>query len=176
MTATPDTRPRIWPKSSRRRQSGIVLLVGAVVVSATVEPIGGAQLYWMPLVLGLTYVLAGLTSGGTSRLAAAGLVVTGWAVAVLLVRSGTLDADFAATGILGLGVGALLACQIPRVGFTVTPYSLAVPVVLVGLLALLQSEAGGVFNKGWLYGGLLAARGLWDLVGGQQPGDGRGAR
>lgn len=149
--------------TTARVRSGAVLLAGALLVSLVVVPVGGAELFWMPLLLGLTYLLAGAVVGRHSSYWAAGLVVSCWGLAVLLVLSDVLTTDFAASAVTGIGTGLVLAALLPRVGIAVSTLSLAVPVLLIGVLELLQAESGGVFGKGWFYGAVLAARGLYDL-------------
>lgn len=167
MAVTSRTAPGPIPEAvvSSCRRRGTVLLLGAAVVSLVVSPVGGADLYWMPLVLGLTYLLAAMAGGREGALWSAGLVVTSWAVAVLLVLTGTLQLDFAGAAVTGLGIGAVLASLLPRVGIPAPALSIAAPVLLVGVLELAQSQLHGPLDKGWAYGGLLALWGLWELRG-----------
>ena len=157
--------------STARRRRGLVLLLGGVLVALTVAPVGGLALYWMPLLLGLTYLAAAAVGGRRGALWAAGLVVTCWGVAVALVLTGTLHVDFAGAAVTGLGAGAVLAALLPRVGVASSPVSVAVPVLLVGVLELAQAQQHGVLDRGWAYGALLVGWGLWEL----RPGRGRAA-
>lgn len=150
-----------------RRRSGAVLLVGAAFVSFVVAPGGSAKLYWMPIILGVSYLLAGAVAGRRSLFWAAGLIVSSWGLAVLLLLRGTWTTDFAGTAVTAIGVGLVLAALLPRVGISVSLASLAVPVLLIGVFELLQAESSSVFSKGWLFGIILALRGLYDL----RPGD-----
>ncbi len=167
-THTAPTRAGLVIDDARaRRRSGAVLLLGALVVSLVVAPGGEARLYWMPIILGLSYLLAGLVAGKHSLYLAAGLIVSTWGLAVLLVLRGSLTTDFAGTAVTAIGLGLVAAALLPRAGIPVSLASLAVPVLAIGVFELLQAESSEVFSKGWLYGVLLAVRGLYDL----RPGD-----
>lgn len=162
-TQAPTRTSHTGPKPAARRRSGAVLLAGALLVSVVVAPGGSAKLYWMPIILGLSYLVAGVVAGKSSLYWAAGLIVSSWGLAVLLVLRGSLTTDFAGTATTAIGVGLVLAALLPRVGIAVAPVSLAVPVLLIGVFQLLQAESSDVFSKGWVYGGILAVRGLYDL-------------
>lgn len=146
-----------------RRRSGAVLLVGALLVSVIVGPVGPAKLYWMPIILGVSYLLAGAVAGRRSLFWAAGLIVSSWGLAVLLLLRGTWTTDFSGTTVAAIGVGLVLAALLPRVGVEVSLASLAIPVLLIGVFEFLQAESLDVFSKGWLFGLILALRGIYDL-------------
>jgi hypothetical protein len=152
---------------ARRRLSAGVLFVGALLASFVVVPGGSAKLYWIPIIVGMAYLLAAAVVGRQSPLWPAGVVVSSWGVAVLLVLRGTWSTDFSGTAVTAIGVGLLLAALLPRVGVAVSLTSLAVPVLLLGSFELLQAESLDLFSKGWLFGVALALRGLYDL----RPGD-----
>jgi hypothetical protein len=165
--ATPTRAGRISSEPRARRRSGAVLLAGAAFVSFVVVPGGSAKLYWMPIILGISYLLAGAVAGKGSLFWAAGLIVSSWGLAVLLLLRGTWTTDFSGTAVTAIGVGLVLAALLPRVGVPVSLASLAVPVLLIGVFELLQAESSSLFSKGWLFGIILALRGLYDL----RPGD-----
>jgi hypothetical protein len=152
---------------ARRRLSAAVLFGGALLASFAVVPGGSAKLYWIPIIVGVTYLLAGAVVGRQSPLWPAGVIVSSWGLAVLLVLRGTWSTDFSGTAVTAIGVGLLLAALLPRVGVAVSLTSLAVPVLLLGSFELLQAESLDLFSKGWLFGVALALRGIYDL----RPGD-----
>jgi len=107
------------PSTRQAVARGVLLLIGGLVVILVVEPVGPKMLYWMPLIIGLTYLVSSI-AGGRSGLWVPGLMVTAWGVATTTVLSGAIRADFTATTILAIGIGAILATQLPRVGFPAT--------------------------------------------------------
>ena len=70
----------------------------------------------MPLVIGLTYLTSSVAGGRTGGLWVPGLIVTAWGVATTTVLSATISVDFTAAAVLAIGLGALVATQLPRVG------------------------------------------------------------
>ncbi len=73
-------------------------------------------------------------------------IVTALGVATTTVLSGTISVDFTAAAVLAIGLGAVVATQLPRVGIPCNPLAIA---VAVGALELLEAQAGGVFADGW---------------------------
>jgi len=101
----------------RLRARGAVLVLGAVLTSVVIAPVGGLSLYWMPLFVGVSYLVASAVGGRTGGLWVPGLMVSFWGLADVLVLSGTLHVDFASAAITGVGLGALAAVLVlPRVG------------------------------------------------------------
>ena len=166
-TAAPTRAGLSTSGPSARRRSGAVLLAGALLVSFVVAPGGTAKLYWMPIILGVSYLSAAAVGGKGSPHWAVGLILSSWGLAVLLLLRGTWTTDFAGTAVMAIGVGLVLAALLPRVGIAVSPALLALPVLLIGVFEFLQAESSDVFSKGWLYGVILGLRGLYDL----RPGD-----
>jgi hypothetical protein len=142
---------------------GVLLLVGGLVVILAVEPVGPKKLYWMPLIIGLTYLISSAAGGRSGGLWVPGLMVTAWGVGTTTVLSGTIRSDFTSTTILAIGIGAILATQLPRVGIPCNPLAIALIIFLIGGLELLEAQAGGVFVKGWPWGVFLVLGGLWEL-------------
>jgi len=95
-----------------------------------------------------------MVGGGVNR---------GWAGNVLEGERGTIQADFTATTILAIGIGAILATQLPRVGIPCNPLAIAVIVAAIGALELLEAQVGGIFVQGWPWGAFLVLGGLWEL-------------
>ncbi len=155
------------PAPSRAIGRGAALLLGGLVVILAIEPIGPKKLYWMPLIIGLTYLVSSAVGGRSGGLWVPGFIVTSWGVATVTILSGTIgDAgrDFTPGTIMMIGVGAILAVVVlPRLGIPCNPLAIAVIVAAIGLLELLQAEIGGVLTKGWPWGVLLVLGGLWEL-------------
>jgi len=154
---------RISPDLARRRAGGAVLLVGAAVVAVALAPVGPARLFWVGLMLGVTYLVAAAVRGRGGPLWAPALVLACWGGAVALWFTGHLREDFTAVAVAGLGVGAVLAALLPRVGVVASPVAIGVTVLLIGLLEGVQASRHGVWDKGWAYAVLPAAWGLWQL-------------
>ncbi len=128
-----------------------------------IEPVGSAQLYWMPLIIGVTYLIASAVGGRTGGLWVPGLMVTFWGLADVLVLSGTWHIDFASAAITGIGVGAVLSLGLVRLGLPVNPTAIAVNLLLIGLLELAEAQVGGALVKGWPWALLLVVGALWEL-------------
>lgn len=71
---------------------------------------------------------------------------------------------FPALAVMALGLGGVLAALLAQVrGLTVSAMSVAVPVLLFGVFALLAQQAvSPVAGHTWVYAGLLA---LWGFCG-----------
>lgn len=147
----------------RLRVRGVLLLVGAVVVGLVIQPVGSAHLYWMPLIIGVTYLVASAVGGRTGGLWIPGLMVTFWGLADVLVLSGTWRIDFAGAAITGIGVGAVLSLGLIRLGVPVNPAAIAVNLLAIGLLELAEAQVGGALVKGWPWALLLVVGALWEL-------------
>lgn len=134
------------PSSRQAWARGVLLVVGGLVVVVLIKPVGPEKLYVMPLVLGLTYLASAVAGGRSGGLWVPGLIVTAWGVATTTVLSGAISVDFTAAAVLAIGLGAVAATQLPRVGIPCNPLAIA---VAVGALELLEAQAGGVFADGW---------------------------
>jgi len=153
------TRPS--PRQAWAR--GVLLLLGGLVVIVLIEPVGPEKLYVMPLVLGLTYIASAVAGGRSGGLWVPGLIVTAWGFATTTVLSGTINVDFTAAAVLAIGLGAVVATQLPRVGIPCNPLAIAVVVAAIGALELLEAQAGDVFVDGGPWGVFLVLGGLWEL-------------
>jgi hypothetical protein len=118
----------------KARRGPLVLLFGGVAVSVLVEPVGQARLFWLSVVLGLTYLAAAAVTGRASPLWSAGLVLSSWSLAVALVLTRTVAVDFTGAAITGLGIGAVLATTLVNRGVLTARADTGVPLLLVGLL------------------------------------------
>ncbi len=96
--------------------------------------------------------------GRSATLWAPAAVITAWGAAVVLVLSGTVDADFTAVAVTALGIGATGAALLGRAGFRVDALGVALSVLLAGTTELVASLGVDVLGRGWFYGALL---GLW---------------
>ena len=157
------TIPRHRPIVGRAVLRGVLLLLGGLVVILTIEPVGGKHLYWMPLIIGLTYLAASAAGGRGGGLWVPGLMVTAWGIATTTVLSGTIRVDFTAATIFAIGVGAILATFLPRFGVPCNPQAIAIIVAAIGGLELLEAQVGGALVKGWPWGLFLVLGGLWEL-------------
>lgn len=151
--------------STARKFRWIPILIGALVESFLLSPIGPKPFYLTPLVLGLTYLVAAATGGRKGTLWAPGLIITCWGIGVLLVFSHTVAADFPSVSVTALGVGALLSATLPRIGIPVHPLSIAVPLFSAGLTELIASRGVAVFGYGWFFGLLLGVWLISDVAG-----------
>lgn len=147
-----------------RRVRGLALLVGGAVTALLLVPIGPVAFYYLPLVTGLTYLVAAALGGRTGALWAPGLIVTGFGVATWLTSpDGLVDGQYSfPLAIVGLGVGALLAAIAAEGGLMVGETSLALAILLTGVFVLAVFRIPEL-DKGWPFGLLLAGWGLWEL-------------
>lgn len=116
---------------SARLTRGGPLVAGAALVLLLLEPIGPLPLKgWVPVLTGLTFVVAGLLGGRRGRLIGPGIVLAAWGVAPLSTNYGT---DFPGMFYLCLGTGLVIAAFLAERGLRgITPMSLAIPVLFIG--------------------------------------------
>ncbi|MEO7746656.1 MAG: hypothetical protein ABIV05_10575, partial [Actinomycetota bacterium] len=143
----------------------VPVLIGALVEALALGPVGPLPFYLTPLVLGLTYLAAAAVGGRGATLWAPGLVISAWGVAVALVFSQTVHADFASVAVTALGIGSTAAALLGRVGFRVDTLAVGLSVMLAGLTELAASLGASVLGLGWFYGALLSVWVLADLSG-----------
>ncbi len=129
-TTTTTDLPSAEPFSSRARRGG-PLLVGAAAVLLLLEPIGSLPLKgWVPILIGLSYIAAGLLSGRGGLLLGPGIVLAAWGVAPMTVN---YTEEFPGLFYLCLGTGLLIAALLAQRGwYSITPMSLAIPVLFIG--------------------------------------------
>jgi hypothetical protein len=150
-----------------RRLRGATLLAGAVLIAVLVEG-GIVAFYWFPFLTGLTYLAAAAVSRSRGTLWGPGLVVSsvGVAAASWLGDGRAPDSfQFLALAVMALGLGAVLAAGLDGLhGFAVSPMSVALPVLLFGVFALLEQQMVSPFaGQTWVYVALLAAWGAYEL-------------
>lgn len=136
MTSSVQTRPDTGATAgtepfSSRLLRGAPLIVGAALILFLLEPIGSLPLKgWVPIIIGLSYVAAGLLSGRRGVLLAPGVVIAAWGIAPMSTNYGY---DFNGMFYLCLGTGLLIAALLAERGWhRITPMSLALPVLFIG--------------------------------------------
>lgn len=137
--STTTTSDSAEPLSSRARRGG-PLLVGAAAVLLLLEPIGSLPLKgWVPILIGLSYIAAGLLSGRRGLLLGPGIVLTAWGVAPMTTN---YTEEFPGMFYLCLGTGLLIAALLAQQGWhRITPMSLAIPVLFIGGTMFLSQYA-----------------------------------
>ena len=154
------------PATSARRLRGLVLLVGGLAVALLVGDGRPLSFAWLPLLTGSAYLAAAAAGGRDGALWGPALVVLGFGAGVALTVEGPLGGElFSPVVLTSVGVGALVATLLPRLGIPVPAPSVAAAVLLSGVFFLL-SERGPteLFRSTLVYGGLLVAWGLWELL------------
>lgn len=141
--------------------------MGAVLIVALVEG-GVLAYYWFPTLTGLTYLAAAAAGRSRGTLWGPGLVITtvGLAAALWLRDGRTGDSfQFLALTVMALGLGGVLAGLLASVrGISISATSVAMPVLLFGLFALLEQQAVSPFaGQTWAYAVLLALWGAYEL-------------
>jgi hypothetical protein len=149
-------------QASARRARGIALLAGAVLIVALIET-EVLAFYWFPTLVGLTYLAAAAVGRSRGTLWAPGLIVTtvGLSAALWLGDDRMPDSFlFLALAVMALGLGGVLAGLLAELrGFSISAMSVAMPVLLFGVFAVLEQQMVSPFaGQTWAYAALLA---LW---------------
>lgn len=150
-----------------RRARGIALIVGAVLIVALIET-ETLPFYWFPTLTGLTYLAAAAAGRSRGTLWAPGFVVTSVGLAAALwLRDGRMpdSFQFLALAVMALGLGGVLAALLTQAkGFSISAMSIAMPVLLFGVFALLEQQMVSPFaGQTWVYAGLLVVWGAYEL-------------
>ena len=148
-----------------RRRRGLVLMLAAVAVVVLVGDDRPLGFLYLPLITGVSYLLAAAAGGRHGDLWGPGLVVTAFGLGAVLSIDGPLGgALFSPVVLTTVGAGAVLAMLLRRLGIPVDGLSVAAAVLLSGVFFLL-SERGPteVFRSPLVYGALLVAWGAWEL-------------
>jgi hypothetical protein len=153
--------------TSARRARGITLIVGAVLIVALIET-EAIPYYWFPTLTGLTYLAAAAVGRSRGTLWGPGFVVTSVGLAAALwLRDGRVADSFQllALAVIALGLGGVLAALLTQArGFSISAMSVAMPVLLFGVFALLEQQMVSPFaGQTWVYAGLLAVWGAYEL-------------
>ncbi len=148
------------PMSSRLRRA-VPLFVGAALVLFLLQPIGPLPLRgWVPVLIGLSYVAAGLLSGRRGILLGPGVVLAAWGLAPMTVEY--TGEEFGGMFYLCLGTGLLVAALLAQRGFyRITPMSLAIPVLFIGGTMYVAQYARDALTT--VLAVLLVAWGLFEL-------------
>lgn len=152
---------------STRRARGSTLIVGALLIVALIET-ETIPFYWFPTLTGLTYLAAAGAGRSRGTLWGPGFVITSVGIgAALWLRDGrTPDSfQFLALAVMALGLGGVLAAMLTQVrGFSISAMSVAMPVLLFGVFALLEQQMVTPFaGQTWVYAALLALWGAYEL-------------
>lgn len=153
--------------AASRKARGIALIVGGLLITALVET-KTIPFYWFPALTGLVYLAAAAAGRSRGTLWGPGLVVTTVGVAAALWLRDGRPADsfqFLALAVMALGLGGVLAALLGQVkGFAVSAMSVAMPVLLFGVFALLEQQAvKPVAGSTWVYVALLVIWGAYEL-------------
>ena len=145
-----------------------VLVAGAVAVYALLDG-GVAPFGYVPLLVGLVYLAAAAVGGKDGALWAPGCVVTGWGVANVALLEPRLEPLLrgaeSAAHMTGIGLGVLALAGLQRLGVRTSTTSIALSVLLSGLVFLGQRAQGWEpLNSASGYAGLLLVYGLAELV------------
>lgn len=153
--------------TNARRARGIALLVGAVLIVALIET-EAIPFYWFPTLTGLTYLAAAAAGRSRGTLWAPGFVITSVGLgAALWLRDGRPgdSFQFLALAVMALGLGGVLAALLGQLrGLHISAMSVAMPVLLFGVFALLEQQAvAPIAGQSWPYAAILAIWGAYEL-------------
>ncbi len=153
--------------TNARRARGIALIVGALLIVALIET-ETIPFYWVWALTGLTYLAAAAAGRSRGTLWGPGLVLTSVGVfGALWLGDGRMPDSFQllALAVMALGLGGVLAAFLGQVrGFSISPMSIAIPVLLTGVFALLEQQMiKPVAGESWVYAALLALWGAYEL-------------
>ncbi len=167
--ATPQTHDGSLSNNdtNARRARGIALIVGALVIVALIET-GTIPFYWSWTLVGLTYLAAAAAGRSRGTLWGPGFVITSIGLAAALwLRDGRMPDSFLllALAVMALGLGGVLAALLGQVrGVSISAMSIAMPVLLSGVFALLEQQMVSPFaGQAWAYGALLLVWGAYEL-------------
>ncbi len=159
-TASPTATP------AQRRARGIVLILGAIALLALIQT-DVLKYYWLPLILGLTYLAGAVAGRSRGTLWAPGLITTVVGVSIALwFRDGRpTDFEFTALAVLSIGLGAVLAAGLAELlRFRIGAMSIAVPVLLLGAFLLAEQQGiDFIAGQAWIYAIGLALWGAYEL-------------
>ncbi|GAC1611956.1 MAG: hypothetical protein NVS3B26_30040 [Mycobacteriales bacterium] len=160
----PDTGHR---PSGTRRTRALVILAGALMLLLLVK-VAGVHFYWVPVVLGVTYLAAAAAGRSRGPLWAPGWVLTvvGLAEAAWFHAGRPADSfEFAELTLLAAGTGAVLAVAMSALQVQVSPMSVAMAVLLTGAFNLAEANSvQGISGNVWFYAALLAVWGVAELL------------
>lgn len=137
---------------------------GAVALYVLLE-LGSLPFYWIPLIVGLAYLGAAASAGPRGAYWATGVIFACWGLGVVaLGERWVTDVDPASGYLVAVGVGALAAAGLARVGYAVELLGVAASVFLAGLVFLLADRVEAL-GEVTTYAAALAVVGLVRLAG-----------
>ncbi len=153
--------------TNARRARGIALIVGALLIVALIET-ETIPFYWSWALVGLTYLAAAAAGRSRGTLWGPGFVITSVGLAAALwLRDGRMPDSFLllALAVMALGLGGVLAALLGQVrGFSISAMSIAIPVLLTGVFALLEQQmVKPIAGQAWVYAALLVVWGAYEL-------------
>lgn len=153
------THPRRAVPLSVRARTAVPLVIGAALLVVLLQPVGSLPLRgWVPIITGLSYVVAGMLSGRHGLLVAPGIVIAIWGLAPM---STTYGYDFGGMFYLTLGTGLLVAALLAERGWRIPPMSLALPVLFIGGTMTIAPLVGDALSA--ILAMLLTGWALWEL-------------
>ncbi len=144
---------------------GLLLCVGAALLEFSV---GGARIafYWLPLILGVTYLLAALVDGPRGGYWATAVALCGWGLAVAFAGElRPVDVDVAGVYLVGVGLAAAAGALLRARGFAVSELGLGLTIVGAGVLLALSPRVDAVVDA-TTYALVVALVGALNLAGG----------
>lgn len=155
-----------WKPPPSTLSRGTVRHVDAIALVAeqpyyrSLEPIGSLPLRgYIPMIIGLSYIAAGLLGGRGGLLLGPGIVLTAWGVAPMTVNYAE---EFGGMFYLCLGTGLVIAAFLAeRAWHRITPMSLAIPVLFIGFIMFVAPYVAP--NLTFVVAALLVGWGLFEL-------------
>lgn len=148
--------------TAQRVRQGAALLAAAGTFALAFSALD-LEFWWIPLGVGLAYLAAAAVGGKDGSYWATAATVTGWGLAVAWLNVAEPDVGAPAAQVFGIGVGALAAAGLQRLGFAADLLGVAATAALVGFAFMLESKASWLID--WqTYAVALAAIGLFNLV------------
>ncbi|MCW2778956.1 MAG: hypothetical protein JWN17_2681 [Frankiales bacterium] len=146
----------------------VVLVAGAVVVYLLLDR-GTLGFGYVPLLVGGSYLAAAVAGGRGGALWAPGCVVGGWGLANAALMEPSFDPVLrgaeSAAHMTGIGLGVLALAALERTGVRTSTTSVALSVLLSGLIFLGQRAQGWeLLNSPTGYAALLLVYAAAELV------------
>lgn len=149
-------------RAVRLRQAG-ALLAGAAAVEL-LTGVGPLAFHWVPLIIGLSYLVAAGLGGRTGGHWATAIVVVAFGATVALIDEASTGINPPAGYLLGAGLGAMLAAYLGGRGFSADALGIAGALTAAGLFLFLADDFPDALGRGEAYALLLALVGVVNLV------------
>lgn len=147
-----------------RAIQAVCFLAGALAIEVLVAK-GSVRFYWVPGMLGATYLAAALAGGRTGGHWPSACVLLGWGAAVAWAGASRLEeVDIAGLYLAGGGVGFVVAAVLARAGWAVDLLGAGATLAIAGTILALTPQVDP-FDDAGLYALLLALVGAANLVG-----------